>query len=134
VFDPNCQRPGKYLPLWYRNKQSFAKANPVRVHVGHSVTGIDARLKTGGAISGTVRSQNGKPLRGICVDATLGNPETGEDFFASNGNYLGATYPHPVEVALGKTVRGIDGGASVPFRRRGAGPRASRSAPGAATR
>lgn len=137
LFEPSCRHASTYLPQWYRNKQSFRKATPVRVRVGHSVAGIDARLKTGGSISGIVRfkSSSGKALRGICVDATLGNVETGTDSFTTtgaggryliqglpagtytvqfstgcnnNGNYLDATYPHPVVVAAGKAVRAIN--------------------------
>lgn len=137
LFDPNCEGETRLLPQWWQDKPSFAKATPIRLHVGHFATGIDARIQTGGSISGTVRFKNssGRPLRGICVDAILGNLETGADFSAStnargryqipglpsgaytvffslgcnnNGNYLGATYPHPVVVRAGHAVRGIN--------------------------
>ncbi len=137
LFDPNCEVGTGFLAQWWHNKQSFAKATAIRLRAGHIAAGIDAHLQTGSSLSGTVRfkSSSGRPLRGICVDAILGNPVTGDDFSAStnaqgrylihglpsgaytvfftlgcnnNGNYLGATYPRPAVVRAGHAVRGIN--------------------------
>jgi hypothetical protein len=59
----------------------------VTVRAGHKVTGINANLRLGGEISGTVTSKSGAKLRGICVLAqgSIG----GGDFFGF-GSQTGA--------------------------------------------
>ena len=52
---------------WYRNQGSRSRATPVTVTGGATTRKIDARLRPGGTITGTVTSGAGQPLRNICV-------------------------------------------------------------------
>jgi hypothetical protein len=135
AFVASCARPTKYLTQWWKNEPSFAKARAIAVHLRRAVRGIDARLKIGGTIAGTVRSAAGSPLRGICVDAATGKLLTGFDGFTAtrknggyvivglpagtysvqfspgcnnNGNFLQASYPHSTRITGSRIVRGIN--------------------------
>lgn len=72
VGAPICDRNANWLPQWYRGFTSLLpprKPTPVRVAAGRTTRGIDAALKLGGAITGTVRSKSGKTLSRVCVSA-----------------------------------------------------------------
>ena len=74
VGAPFCDRDRNtnWLPQWYRGFTSFfppPKPTPVRVAAGRTTRGIDAALKLGGEIEGTVRSKSSKTLSGICISA-----------------------------------------------------------------
>ena len=61
---------GNWLSQWYRGFTTyFPPSQPtlVRVAAGRTTGGIDAALKLGGEIDGTVRSKSGKPLSGVCA-------------------------------------------------------------------
>jgi len=65
-----CPDPGNWLSQWYKGVTTpfpSPKAAVIRVRAGGTTTRIDASLRRGGQISGTVRSKSGKPLLGICV-------------------------------------------------------------------
>lgn len=69
-FGP-CHNDGNWLIQFYPGVNSLSpgkKVRLVRVRAGKDTRGIDARLKRGGQISGTVRAKSGKPLSGICVN------------------------------------------------------------------
>lgn len=68
-FSDDCTQAPKYGNQWYSGKRTLASATPVRVTVGRTTTGIDARMTLGGSISGRVVSRLGKPLRDVCVIA-----------------------------------------------------------------
>ncbi|MDZ7346853.1 MAG: carboxypeptidase regulatory-like domain-containing protein, partial [candidate division KSB1 bacterium] len=57
-----------YLPEYYENAYSMVRAKPVIVK-GQEVPNIDFPLAKGGAISGTVIADEGKPLAGAVVSA-----------------------------------------------------------------
>jgi hypothetical protein len=62
-----------WLQQAYRNDNNpFAElgqgATAVKVTSGHVARGIDAHLRRGGEISGTVTARSGRKLRGICVN------------------------------------------------------------------
>ena len=61
-----------YAPQWWRKSATSTRATLVRVRAGAHLTGKDAVLRTGAAISGVVRfkTPSGQPLRGVCVYAT----------------------------------------------------------------
>ncbi len=67
-----CGNGGNWLDQWYPGITTPfpdpPQAAAIRVRAGKTATGIDARMKMGGAISGTVRTRSGTPLPGICVD------------------------------------------------------------------
>jgi Carboxypeptidase regulatory-like domain len=137
LFEPGCGSPSRYLTQWWPNEPTEARARSFQVRLGHAVRGIDARLQVGGTISGTVRFARpaGRPLAGICVDAETGGIFSESDFSAAtgrrgryqviglptgrysvsffpgcdnNGNYLDASYPHPVQATAGHSVTGIN--------------------------
>jgi hypothetical protein len=135
-FDPACgYHATPYLDQWWRGASTVKASKLVSVRFG-AVTGrVNAALRLGGKITGTVRFKNsrGRPLAGICVFGTgLGavsgvEPDgvTKKDgtfvleglpagryqlsFGAvgcgNNGNYLYYNDPHPVRVDLGRTTR-----------------------------
>lgn len=71
-YQIGCGTRGNYAAQWWRDRPSPAHAGTIRVASRQIVTGIDARLAPGGAITGTVRARTARaaPLAGICVTAT----------------------------------------------------------------
>lgn len=69
---------GNWLRQFYPDETTVLPRKPtsVKVQAGQTTTGIDARLKAGGQISGTVRTQAGKALGGMCVDFTGASAST----------------------------------------------------------
>lgn len=66
-----CGGNGNWLTQWYRGITTQfepAKAAHLRVTAGRNTVGIDARMRLGGEIAGTVRSVSDRPLRRICVE------------------------------------------------------------------
>lgn len=127
LFVAGCYRQSRYLQQWWHDTGSFRRARLIRVHRGQAARGIDARLRVGGMITGTVSSASGRPLRGICVYTSTGLAvATGRDGrylleglspgryqvqftpgCNNNGNYLSTT-SRRVRVADGQTIRGIN--------------------------
>ncbi len=72
IFLTGCGNNSNYAPQWWRHALTVTKATAVRVTAGATVTGINAALVRGAAISGVVRFRGkaGPPLAGICVTAT----------------------------------------------------------------
>ena len=77
----------------------------VKVRAGHKITGINASLRLGGEISGTVTNKSGHKLRNICVQ-TFGSVAGGFYGFvtatSANGTYhLGPLFPgkYPLQFA-----------------------------------
>jgi YVTN family beta-propeller protein/parallel beta-helix repeat protein len=71
-FNPgamNTANDTDYVGEWYGHQPAFESATPVRVVVGATRRGIDARLATGGRISGQVLGAGGSVLSGIQVRA-----------------------------------------------------------------
>ncbi len=64
-----CGSNSRYALQWYRGTPVQTSATPVKVRAGVATAGIDARLATGGTISGRVVGSSGKPLGNICVQA-----------------------------------------------------------------
>lgn len=59
---------GHYLIQSYDHQSSVTTASPVTVTPGHTTTGIDAALVTGGIITGKVTAMvGGKALAEVCV-------------------------------------------------------------------
>jgi len=135
-FDPACGfRPTRYLGQWWPGAATFKRSKPVTVRLGKVTANVNAALRVGGTIAGTVRFENsrGKPLAGICVfgqglgavSSVQPSATTGEDggyvmeglpagrytlsFGAvgcgNNGNYLYYNDPHAVRVTVGRTVQ-----------------------------
>ena len=131
-----CRNKGNWLTQVYQGVNApfvRGKVKDVRVRAGKVTRHIDAHLKKGGEISGTVRATSGKPLAGICV-SVFANSGFGEGFFfglATNkvgqyaarglwrsgyqvefstgcrnkGNYAGQWWPDAPSHAHAKTIR-----------------------------
>lgn len=66
----SCPDPGNWLSQWYKGITTpfpTTTATVIRVGKGTVTRGIDASLRRGGEISGTITSRSGQPLSGICV-------------------------------------------------------------------
>jgi len=93
IFYPGCGNFGNWLIQIYKNDYNPAKApTTVKVTKNHT-TAIDATMKLGGEISGTVRGPRGKKLSGICVIPLM---VTGTDYL-----YFGADSHNGVYHARG---------------------------------
>ena len=71
TISAGCGNRRNWLDQWYPGINSpfpTAKTVVIRVRAGKTKTGIDAHMKLGGEISGTVRTRGGTPLSGICVE------------------------------------------------------------------
>ncbi len=67
VFEPGCGNKGNWIAQVYRNSENPAKYKAVTVAVGRTTSGIDARLRPGGEISGTVTGPAGRKLSDVCI-------------------------------------------------------------------
>jgi len=119
IFEgPFCAGNANWLVQVYKNDNNLSAlftngGTTVRVRAGHKTTGIDAHLRLGAEISGTVTSKSGAKLRGICVSAN--GPLQGANFFgfavptARNGTYhLHALFPgrYSLQFSIGCGSRG----------------------------
>ncbi len=134
-FGAGCT--GKYAPQWWRYSTSATHATFLHVRADSHVTGVDAKLVVGGAITGTVRGHTPSPkaLGGVCVWAlgtgqvagVANETETRSDgsyritglgpgkyhvqFLANchgKETYLSRGFPGTVSVTGKKTTTGID--------------------------
>ena len=137
AFAIGCGSSANFAPQWYNKAATASRAVAVKIVSGTVVSGINAVLVPGAAITGKVTedSPNGHPLSGICVVAgTEGSQPnaTAEATTRSNGtyriialgtgsyllqfetgcgnsgNWLGQQYSRPVRAVDGQTVTGID--------------------------
>jgi hypothetical protein len=75
IFAPfyGCASRANWLQQVYKNDNdfdaAFGKGTAVHVSAGHNTTGIDAQLRLGGQIAGTVTNTSGAKVGGICVGA-----------------------------------------------------------------
>jgi len=133
-FDPACgYHATPYLGQWWPGAATLKASKPVTVRLGTVTAHVNAALRVGGSIAGTVRFENsqGKPLAGICVfgsglgrvssvqpDAVTRKNGTflmeglpagryqlsfGAVGCGNRGNYLYYNDPRPVTVNLGRT-------------------------------
>jgi len=88
-FMIGCGTKGNYAAQWWPGRPSPAHAKSVRISGMRIVSGIDATLVPGAAITGKVRAKTtaARPLAGICVSASdnQGNSTVGET--AKSGTY-----------------------------------------------
>jgi carboxypeptidase family protein len=89
-----CPTVGNWLPQWYPGVTSFRqfrKIKRVRVEAGKDTTGINAKLKLGAEISGTVLNTSAKGIAGICAipqsSSTDGLSTTNLNSSGSSGRY-----------------------------------------------
>lgn len=81
----------KYAPQWWNNEPSFAKGTAVNVEEAKTTSGIDAELREGGQISGTVTDTGHAGLGHIIVSVI--SVSGSEEFFfgqtetKANGEY-----------------------------------------------
>jgi hypothetical protein len=68
-FSGGCGNSGSYAPQFYRGRARRVNAAGIRITGGKVTGGINAAMKPGSTISGTVTSASGRQLGGICVGA-----------------------------------------------------------------
>ena len=102
IFDPLGVCPGSanWLQQTYKDDNSAygGRTTAVRIKAGHKTSGINADLRLGGEISGTVTGKAGARLRGICMFASAdeghGEYVNYQGRTAANGSYhLHALFP-----------------------------------------
>ena len=102
IFNPLgvCPSNANWLQQIYKDDNSAygGRTTAVRIKAGHKTSGINAALRLGGEISGTVTGKGGAKLRGICVFASAdeghGQYVNYQGRTAANGSYhLHALFP-----------------------------------------
>ncbi len=91
-FNGGCGNAGSYSPQAYDNASEFLP-QPITVTAGQSLTGIDAAMQPGATIAGTVKSQAGRGLSGICVYAYGPATENAGQGTTTDGRYTVANLP-----------------------------------------
>ncbi len=69
---PRCPDVANWLTQFYpgvTSERGLGKVKPISVRTGQEVTGIDAKLRLGAEITGTVRTKAGRPIGGICIES-----------------------------------------------------------------
>jgi 5-hydroxyisourate hydrolase-like protein (transthyretin family) len=86
---------GTYVPQWYNGRSGASTADPVTVAANTTTTGINAKLATGGRITGTVTdASTGKPLQDAAVDIlTARGNVVRQAMTAADGTYTAAGLP-----------------------------------------
>ena len=90
----DCTRKTNWLGQYYKGATFYSRHRPKTVPVvaGKTTRGINAALKLGGEIGGTVRGPHGRPLPGICAEA-IARSGRGFEFggfvrTSANGQYV----------------------------------------------
>ena len=98
--------PKKYDTLYYKEALTFASAETLVLSVAETKTGIDAKMKELGTISGTVRDSHGNPLSRISVFASVTPSGEQEEFSEANAETnASGEYTLP---ALGRGLYTVD--------------------------
>jgi hypothetical protein len=77
-----------YATQYYPGQSARSSAHPVKVAEGATVSGVNAKLQSGGGISGTVRNTSAEPIGGVAVvvyDSEGGEVHT--SYTEANGEY-----------------------------------------------
>jgi len=80
LFLTGCGNTGNWLPQVYKDSDNLLKPTVFAVRAGRTTGRIDAALRPGGEISGTVTNAAGQKLSGVCVVAVPAGP-SGPSFF-----------------------------------------------------
>jgi hypothetical protein len=95
-FDSSCLSsdpfgpiaPGRWAPQWYQAKFAAAGANKVLVKAGKTTRGINAMMRPGGEVSGTVAGSDHRRLKNACAVLTdSAGQEFGQAFTNAKGQY-----------------------------------------------
>ncbi|MGZ6711199.1 MAG: carboxypeptidase regulatory-like domain-containing protein [Solirubrobacteraceae bacterium] len=79
---------GNYVTQYYNNKPSATGADLVTVTAGSTTSGVDAALRPGGQITGTVTDAvTGSPVANECVGAFAGTSVVGSATTDASGHY-----------------------------------------------
>jgi hypothetical protein len=137
-FTGGCGNSHNYAPQWWRLAATGRKATDLRVRPDSKFRHIDAVLRPGAALAGTVRAASGsrQRLAGVCVDAIGLGAMSGVEMQAATradgsyvvkglgtgryrvrfqpdcgqrGNFLSSTLGRTVAVTDSKTTRGVNG-------------------------
>jgi protocatechuate 3,4-dioxygenase beta subunit len=91
-FSIGCGTKGDYAPQWWRDQRSPDHARWIKIIGRRLVRGVNAALRPGGALTGTVRARTAskRPLAGVCVFAselTGAGADFADAVTAKNGTY-----------------------------------------------
>jgi len=116
----------RYAPEWYNGADSSAAATPVAVVLEQDTPDIDAQLREGGIISGTVTDSFGQPLEGVRVDTSGASATTIADgtyqltgFGVGTASLTFSTYGYVTETVTVDTAPAALATADVALQRRG---------------
>ena len=112
IFAPDfaCSSHANWLQQVYKNNNNlnaaFGGGTAVHARAGHITSGIDAQLRLGGEITGTVTNKSGAKVRDICVyaDGKVGHNQyqfSGTKTSATGGYQLHALFPGRYTVQFG---------------------------------
>ena len=87
IMFQDCNNTGPYVTQWWQHQRDFEGATPLSLRPGAKRTGIDAHLTVAGALRGTVTDRAGRPLEGVCVQATAASFVGGLTRTAADGAY-----------------------------------------------
>ncbi len=119
-FMIGCGSTRNYAAQWWQAKPSPARASSIRIAGRRVVTGVDATLVPGGAITGTVRAKTApaEPLRGVCVSASDNQGDYADGVTARNGTYrLDGLDTGSYQVAFDPSCVGLVNAAYLPGQR-----------------
>ncbi len=93
-FDSNCDTanpfvpiaPGRWAPEWYKDKFSHAKATRVPLRAGRITRGINAVMRRGGEVSGSISGSARRRLKHACAVLT---DSSGQEFGQAPTNAKG---------------------------------------------
>jgi hypothetical protein len=69
TFSGGCGNSGSYAPQWFPDRTKSYSAALVTIKAGKETSGIDAVMRPGVTVTGTVANASGSALKGICVMA-----------------------------------------------------------------
>jgi carboxypeptidase family protein len=66
-FEGGCGNTESLAPVAYRNDPTFFGPTPITVTAGQVTTGINARMRPGGTVTGRITDQSGRLVNRVCV-------------------------------------------------------------------
>ena len=91
-FGTACQNGASYAPQWYSGATSQAAATSITVTAGSVTPSINATMRPGGAISGTVTDSSSASVANICVGVYGASPSNSGTSFGSATTGVDGTY------------------------------------------
>lgn len=91
VYFHDCNNPPAYVDQWYNGVTDRDSAQQIALNPGGTQSGVNAQMKLGAKISGTVTGTGGAPVANICVQSVMGSENNWRgvawDQTDASGNY-----------------------------------------------